>query len=573
MEDTRWLDAGPLTAIGRGSARVVTHGRLRIAVFHLEDGRLLAIDDRCPHEGYPLSRGFVNQSVVTCRWHAFRFELMNGRCLVGDEHARSFPVRVVEDKDNTVRVEVGLVEQPRERERDRIEGSLFRGIARRRLGQVARDLARLLELGASPRDLLRHAVHYDAIHAPYGSTHVLALAHDLETRLPRIAQRLGEDGVIAAMLQVFDLCADPLSRHPERVRPEPEDVPDMDPDLELMRRVEGEDAEGAEALVRGCVREGAPLEVLASWFRRLTDQHLGDLGHCHIYHPKVFAWLEGENDTTRELVLGAYVRHIAMATREELLPEWAAYLRAETLEPEPVSAPTLLTTLLSGSREQVVRQTRGALATLGRDATVDVLVLAASHRLLRYDLAIEDDPTIQEGWLDVTHVFTAAAALRGTDFDERIAWLVAALIHSRQGLDGPVGNGDGQSWPETSTTAWNGPDEAEDVLMRALLARDAISVLEPARALPADTLVDLLEDWCLTHGAGRAIFAAHHHKVMLAARAEYDALMERHPDQAHLPLLAAARFVAAPLQERSVMRLAHEANRFVRHSRVPRRLT
>lgn len=575
MSDTTWLDVGPLDALAPGSAKVVSHGRQRIAVFHLEDGRLFAIDDRCPHEGFPLSKGFVNQSVVTCRWHAFRFDLKSGRCLLGDEHARSFPVRVVDDA-----VQVGVTEVPRDRERDRLTGSLQSGIARRRLGQVARDAVRLLELGATPRELLRLAVRYDATHAPYGSTHVLALAHDLEPRLPRIAERLGEDGVVCALLQVFDLCADPLAWHPERTRPEPIEVPDVDPDLVLMRAVEGEDAEVAEGLVRGFVREGAPLHVLSRWFRRLVDAHLLDLGHSHIYHPKVFAWLAGphgaEDEATREEVLGAYVRHIALATREELLPEWGAYLRAAELAPNEVDVATLIATLLSGSREDVVRQTRGVLQALGRDAVVDAVVLAASHRLLRYDLAIESDPTVQEGWLEVTHTLTAAAALRGVAFDEKIAWLVAALVHSRSGLDGPP-----DSWPNLSEVPPDASAEAlgdiDDQLMSALDRRDAVAVLGPAlavhRTLGADALIDHLEDWCLTRGAGRAIFAAHHHKVMLAALAEHRVLTSRHPNECHLPLMAAARFVAAPLQERSLMRLSHEANRFVRLSRVPRRLT
>lgn len=578
-DTTHWVDAGPLESLSPGSTKVLTHGRQRIAVFHLEDGRLFAIDDRCPHEGFPLSKGFVNASaggvVVTCRWHAFRFDLKSGRCVLGDEHARSFRVRLSDDG----RVEVGVVEAPMGRERDRLFGSLVSGISRRRIGQVARDVVRLLELGATPRELLRVAVRYDATHAPYGSTHVLALAHDLEPRLPGIAARLGEDGVVCALLQVFDLCADPLSRHPERTRPEPIDVPDVDPDLVLMRAVEGEDADVAEGLVRGFVAAGAPLSVLSRWFRRLVDAHLLDLGHSHIYHPKVFAWLagpDGDDAVTRDEVLGAYVRHIALATREELLPEWGAYLRAAELEPVVVEVATLVSTLLSGSREEVVRQTRGVWATSGRDAVVDALVLAASHRLLRYDLAIESDPTIQEGWLEVTHTLTAAAALRGVDFDEKIAWLVAALVHSRSGLDGPP-----DSWPSLLEIPPHASAEtlvdADDHLMDALDRRDAIAVIAPAlavyRAHGAGPLVDHLEDWCLTRGAGRAIFATHHHKVMLAALAEHQALATRHPNTCHLPLIAATRFVAAPLQERSLMRLAHEANRFVRLSRVPRRLT
>jgi nitrite reductase (NADH) small subunit len=51
-------------------------GRL-IAVFYV-GGRFYAIDDVCPHMGASLSGGYVENGIVTCPWHAWRFRLADG---------------------------------------------------------------------------------------------------------------------------------------------------------------------------------------------------------------------------------------------------------------------------------------------------------------------------------------------------------------------------------------------------------------------------------------------------------------------------------------------------------------
>jgi nitrite reductase/ring-hydroxylating ferredoxin subunit len=71
-----------------------------IALF-LYNSKVYAIDNRCPHMGFPLSRGTVKNGVLTCHWHHARFDLMNGGTFdqwAGD--VSSFPVQIRnEDKE------------------------------------------------------------------------------------------------------------------------------------------------------------------------------------------------------------------------------------------------------------------------------------------------------------------------------------------------------------------------------------------------------------------------------------------------------------------------------------------
>ena len=48
-----------------------------IAVYRIEN-QLYAIDDVCPHMGASLSAGPVENLIVTCPWHYWRFRLTDG---------------------------------------------------------------------------------------------------------------------------------------------------------------------------------------------------------------------------------------------------------------------------------------------------------------------------------------------------------------------------------------------------------------------------------------------------------------------------------------------------------------
>jgi len=52
------------------------NGRM-VAVF-FQGGQYYAIDDFCPHMGASLSGGYVEDGVVACPWHAWRFSICDG---------------------------------------------------------------------------------------------------------------------------------------------------------------------------------------------------------------------------------------------------------------------------------------------------------------------------------------------------------------------------------------------------------------------------------------------------------------------------------------------------------------
>ncbi|MCI0735959.1 MAG: Rieske (2Fe-2S) protein [Beijerinckiaceae bacterium] len=53
-------------------------------ILPLHNGKdIFACANRCPHEGYPLSEGSLQGSVLTCNWHNWKFDLATGATLMG----------------------------------------------------------------------------------------------------------------------------------------------------------------------------------------------------------------------------------------------------------------------------------------------------------------------------------------------------------------------------------------------------------------------------------------------------------------------------------------------------------
>ncbi|MFN2136751.1 MAG: Rieske (2Fe-2S) protein, partial [Candidatus Promineifilaceae bacterium] len=81
-------------------------------------GAYFALDNRCPHMGFPLNRGTVEDGILTCHWHHARFDLESGGTF--DQWAddvRSFPTEV---REGDVWVDLGQHEDPHERQRRRL---------------------------------------------------------------------------------------------------------------------------------------------------------------------------------------------------------------------------------------------------------------------------------------------------------------------------------------------------------------------------------------------------------------------------------------------------------------------
>src|SRR5919199_4402504 len=86
--------AASLTAL-RTSGRLVVHVDRHTICLFADGDQVWAVDNRCPHMGFPLHRGSLCDGILTCHWHHARFDLSTGGTF--DQWAddlRRFPVEV-----------------------------------------------------------------------------------------------------------------------------------------------------------------------------------------------------------------------------------------------------------------------------------------------------------------------------------------------------------------------------------------------------------------------------------------------------------------------------------------------
>jgi nitrite reductase/ring-hydroxylating ferredoxin subunit len=84
----------------KAEGRLVVQGGHRPILVIYDRGRVFALDNRCPHMGFPLERGSVEDGILTCHWHHARFDLESG-CTF-DLWADDIPICAVEVRNDDV---------------------------------------------------------------------------------------------------------------------------------------------------------------------------------------------------------------------------------------------------------------------------------------------------------------------------------------------------------------------------------------------------------------------------------------------------------------------------------------
>ncbi|MCH8313509.1 MAG: nitrite reductase small subunit NirD [Nitrospinae bacterium] len=81
-----------------GKSAIILVGGLEIAVFNYKN-EYFAILNKCPHKGGPLGEGRVQEGIVICPNHEWRFELKTGNSMQNPEmKVKIFPVRIKDEK-------------------------------------------------------------------------------------------------------------------------------------------------------------------------------------------------------------------------------------------------------------------------------------------------------------------------------------------------------------------------------------------------------------------------------------------------------------------------------------------
>jgi nitrite reductase/ring-hydroxylating ferredoxin subunit len=391
--------------------RVFKRPPLQIALF-LVGEQVFAVDNRCPHEGYPLAEGKVDGAcVLTCNWHNWKFRLEDGECVLGGDHVRAYPTKVVDGH-----VWVDFAEIPAETTLRRTLDGLRKAFTERDYGRVCREVSRLHFHGLDPVLAVRKGVEWSHDRLEFGYTHAYAAAADW-LALSRTFAGAWEKQLICLAESIDHMAFDALRDNTYPYAP---------PGASFTRQafcdaVEGERVAEAEGLVRRALGDGLHWPDLEETFLAAALAHYHDFGHSLIYVYKNGQLIGLAREEVEPYLLPALARHLCYATREDLIPEFRGY--AESL--------ARLHGLPSGARPEKSLDTQGLFPSSTREALAwvvqhlgdhppqalyDALLEALARSLLHFDVSygVAFDRPVQQnvGWLDFTHGVTFANAAR-----------------------------------------------------------------------------------------------------------------------------------------------------------------
>jgi len=403
-----WLKVASLDELQQRPI-VFKHHPKQIAVFRV-DGSVYAIDNRCPHEGYPLAAGHLSdECVLTCNWHNWKFRLDTGECLIGGDDVRSYPTKI-EAGDAWVNV----ADPPPEETRQRILTGLRAAFDDRDFGRICREIARLHYSGLDPVDSVRAALDWAHDRLEFGTTHAIAAAADWL----HLAGSYKDDfeNRLICLSEAVDHLADDTLRRPQYAYPDSGEPFER---AAFLAAVEHEETHRVEAMIARALSEGMHWRDLEEAFTAAAFAHYNDFGHSVIYVLKTDELIDALGPSVERLLLLPLARHLCYTTREDLLPEFKDYgpilsmlqrspgqrdLNGEPGVPFPATTRSAL------------EWVRAGLMKSDAKPVYDRLLEALSLNLLSYDVrfgSAYDGPVSQNvGWLDFTHGITFSNAAR-----------------------------------------------------------------------------------------------------------------------------------------------------------------
>jgi nitrite reductase/ring-hydroxylating ferredoxin subunit len=432
--------AGALADLRREGRLLAKVGNLPVVVLW-HDGQAWAIEDRCPHLGFPLHRGSVEAGLLTCHWHHARFDLASG-CTLDPwaDDARAFTVDVDGDE---VWVSARADDDPAGRLRLRLRDGLEQGLTL----VTAKATLGLLDIPGGADEVVRTALDFGLANRAAGWGSGLTVLVAMANVLPHLEP---DDRALALVHALAFVARDTQGRPPRFpiAALDPAGVPAERLGQWYRRFVDTRSADAAErVLATAAAGPQGAAAAEAMQLAAVTDHVFLDEGHTLDFTNKAVEALAVAGPEAAGLVLTSLVGQTCRADRAEESSEWrhphdlaglveqatplllGAVDRATAGPARPAGDPpdleVLAWALLDDDPEQVVE---ALLAAAGAGATPEGLgravALAAALRITRFH--VQND---HGDWDSVHHAFTTANALHQALARRPTPELLRGLLH------------------------------------------------------------------------------------------------------------------------------------------------
>lgn len=557
---------------------VVSGGRHGIVVFWHED-RAFAVDNRCPHMGFPLARGSVRDGVLTCHWHHARFDLASGGTF--DPFADDVQVYPTSVHDGAIWVELHPAGRDR---RTHWEARLEDGLEQNLALVIIKAVLALLDSGVAPREILaiggRFGARYREAGWGPGLTILTALGNVLDDLAPA-------DQALALYHGLVHVAAD-CAGVPPRFILEPLPGAALSPDrLKAWCRqfVEVRDSDAAERVLLTAIAAGVPPAGVGDiLFAAATDHFFLAGGHTLDFINKACELLDLVGWEAAPLILSSTVRGLCQAQRAEEQNAWryptdlvelidAAVTRLPDLVTDPaaggpvVDREGLAACLLADDPAAAIGALQEALVGgASLTAVSGVLRYAAALRLARFHTSNEFGD-----WITVLHTFTYCNALHAALTRAPSRELARGIFHGagKLYLDRFL-NLPAARLPEERAGAFNAPGaaghDAATYLDGLVHLCDREQQVNPAARAVHDYITTGGAPTPLLHTLGHLLLREdaefHSYQALEAGFATYHALARDDQGAAARVLVGVARYLAAHAPtSRSMLQTARSALR------------
>ena len=355
-----------------------------------------AVDNRCPHMGFPLNKGSVNDGILTCYWHYARFDLASGGTfdLFADD-VPAFPARV--DGDDVL-VDVTPQHDQTERHRTRVNVGLEQNLVL----VLAKSVIGLHRAHISMAEPFRTGLQFGTQYRGSGWGQGLTILGCMTN----MVNYLEDEQQPRALYHGLSAVANDTSMHSPHFSVGA--LPNPDVGMVTLKKwfrsfIEVRDNEGAERVIISAIRAGATDKQMADMmFAAATDHRYIQGGHVLDFINKAFESLDVAGWEHAESALASLAPNLASAPRMEESNAWRS--------------PIDLIVILQNAFEQLPTALKaGAGQNIEPDFDALVDVLLQDDPQLTVDTLLE---TLQNGVSpqDLAGVVAYAAAIRIAQF-------------------------------------------------------------------------------------------------------------------------------------------------------------
>jgi nitrite reductase/ring-hydroxylating ferredoxin subunit len=310
-----YIRVAQLAEVQAAGSLLVHKEKHTIALFY-SNNTVYAIDNRCPHMGFPLQGSTCKDGIVTCPWHYARFDLASGGTF--DSWADDVPCFPVEIRDGEVWVNLAPPVNPHAHHRQRLQDGLEQNISL----VIAKSTLALLDMGVNPTEPFLMGLEFGTRYNKAGWSTGLTIHTCMMNLLPYLDV---EDKPRALFHGLSAVANDSAGAPPEFVvHPLPNSKVDFATLKSWFRQfIQVRDAEAAQRCLVSAVRSGANSKQIADMlFCAATDRRYLDIGHTLDFINKALEALDTIAWQAAESILASLVSGLANASRMEESNSW-----------------------------------------------------------------------------------------------------------------------------------------------------------------------------------------------------------------------------------------------------------